>query len=96
MVRHSIKGLSSRPAVLPRQPLTEPYVTLSRHTALVIPILSKKKIHQCANRVGRHCLICFNHVNAYVRLERFCGYLHFVHLYNRNSIASRMSCNADG
>ena len=29
---------SSRPTEPPRQPLTEPYVTLSRHTALVIPV----------------------------------------------------------
>jgi hypothetical protein len=34
------KRESSRPTEPPRQPLTEPYVTLSRHTALVIPIIS--------------------------------------------------------
>src|SRR5690606_37258186 len=34
------KSESSRPTEPPRQPLTEPYVTLSRHTALVIPIIS--------------------------------------------------------
>jgi len=28
---------SSRPAELPRQPLSEPYVTVSRHTALLVP-----------------------------------------------------------
>jgi len=32
---------SSRPAELPRQPLSEPYVTVSRHTALLVPSAGK-------------------------------------------------------
>ena len=43
---------SSRPAEPPRQPLTEPYVTLSRHTAPVIPVNSNlfaKTVHWLLN-----------------------------------------------
>jgi len=46
-------SVSSQPGALPPELLTEPYVTLSRHTALVIePLRPVYRRRQCAKRSG--------------------------------------------
>ena len=59
--------------------LTEPYVTVSRHTALDHVFVARSK-YQCANRLGFSFFINPNLYSAFLVLIRYFDFIHFTSL----------------